>query len=116
VSFANGLFPLAKGPPLFARIRWCSLFFAGFAVNVAVISSSPSLLLIEDVKPNEEFLARAREVKSGEYAYLVDRVILFGSCLRDEGKAPIVGDVGLSVVLVAHYSDPDQQFAAHSAR
>ncbi len=41
-----------KAPFLFTRIRWCSLFFAGFAVNVAVIGGSSSLLLIEDVKPD----------------------------------------------------------------
>ena len=46
--FANGNRPFAKGPTLFARIRWCSLFFAGFAV----IGGYPSILLIEDVKPD----------------------------------------------------------------
>ena len=64
----------------------------------------------------EEFLARVREVNASEYAYLVGRVILFGSCLSDEREAPTVGDVDLSIVLVARYSGPDQQFAAHNAR
>src|SRR5260370_26141820 len=64
----------------------------------------------------EEFLARVREVNAGDYAYRVRRVIIFGSCLSDEGEVPAVGDVDLSIVLAARYSDPDQQFAAHNAR
>lgn len=64
----------------------------------------------------EEFLARVREVNTGDYIYLVRRVILFGSCLQDQREAPTVGDVDLSIELVARYSDPHQQFAAHNAR
>jgi hypothetical protein len=74
--FANGLFPPAKGTALFARIRWCSFFFAGFAVNVAVIGGSPSLLLIENVKPDmvEWDLLKKCVLKGRSFAEMVSHM------------------------------------------
>lgn len=64
----------------------------------------------------EEFLARVKEINSGEYVYRVGRVILFGSCLGDEREASTVGDVDLSIELVDRYSNPAERHAAHNAR
>jgi DNA-binding MarR family transcriptional regulator len=61
----------------------------------------------------EQFLSRVKQINTGEYAYRVGRVIVFGSYLSD---APTLGDVDLSIELDDCYQDTDARKMGHDAR
>lgn len=64
-------------------------------------------------KQIEQLLARVEQINSGDYAYRVKQLILFGSYLSD---APTLGDVDISIVLEDRYQNAEAREAGHKAR
>jgi hypothetical protein len=60
-----------------------------------------------------EFLDRVRQVNTGDYAYRVKQVIVFGSYVS---ARPTLGDIDLSLVLEDRYQDREARKIGHEAR
>lgn len=61
----------------------------------------------------ELFLNRVEQINTGDYAYWVKQVIVFGSYVSE---SPTLGDIDLSLVLEDRYQDAHSREIGHNAR